>query len=67
MSQAVNADIPVNRSSGAAMTQYKSCNRDRGAAKAPIKYQMGAIGSECDEVWHEEIRRKELTDMVMQD
>lgn len=49
------------------MTQYKSCNHDRGVAKAQIKYQMGAIGSECDEVWHEEIRRKELTDMVMQD
>lgn len=66
-SQAVNADIPMNRGSGAAMTRYKSCNHDRAAARAGIKYRMAVIGSECDEVWYEEISRNELTDRVMQD
>lgn len=50
VSQAVNADITMNWSSGAAMTWYKSCNHDRAAAKARIKYQMGIKGSERDEV-----------------
>ena len=66
-SQAVNADIQMNRSSGAVMTQYKSCNHDRAAAKDQIKYQIGVIGSECDEVRYEKIWRKELTDVVTQD
>lgn len=60
VSQAVNADIPMNRSSGAAMTLYKCCNSDRPAAKTRVKYQMSVIGSECDEVSNEEIR-KEIT------
>lgn len=67
VSQAVNVDIPMNHSSGAATTWYKSCNHDRVVANARIKYQTGVIGSECDEVWYEEISRKELTDRVMQD
>lgn len=50
----------MNRSSGAAMTQYKNCNHDKAAAKSRIKYQMGVIGSECDEVWYEKISNKKL-------
>lgn len=42
------------------MTQYKNCNHDRAAAKCRIEYQMGVIGSECDEVWYEKIRNKKL-------
>lgn len=61
MSQAVNPDIPMNRSSGAAMTWYKSCNHGRPTAKAKVKYQIGVIDSECDDVSYE------LTDMVMQE
>lgn len=50
----------MNPSSGAAVTQYKNCNHDRAAAKSIIKYQMGVIGSECDEVWYEKISNKTL-------
>lgn len=67
VSQAVNADIPMNHSSGAAVTWYKCCNIDRAAAKLGIIYQMGVIGDECDEVWNEDTSRKELKDRIIQE
>lgn len=54
VSQAVNADIPMNCSSGGAVTWYKRCNHDGVAAKFEITYQMGVIGVEWDDVWYEE-------------
>lgn len=58
VSQAINPDISMNQSSAAATTWYKNSN-DRAKA---IKYQMTPLGNECNEVWYEEIHRRELTD-----
>lgn len=59
MSQAVNVDIPMNCSSGAE-TWFKSFNNGSAAAKPRLIYQKGIIGSECEEMWYEEISFKGL-------
>lgn len=56
-SQAVNSDIPMNRSSGAPVTLYNSPNHDRAAAKTTYPMQ-GGLGGDRDEVWREETSRK---------